>query len=186
MDAYLGQIMLFAGGITPANWMNCDGTRLAISEYPDLFKLIGATFGGDGTTNYLLPNLVDRVPVGMGSGAGLTPRKLGDHGGYAEVTLSADTMPAHTHQLYASSSPATTVEPSGAMLATTPAGTVFYLTPPPGSTAGNLDVGTVGKSGGGNAHPNLMPYLGLRYLICVNGFPPTPKPSGTASDVAQG
>src|SRR5258708_1367191 len=94
---YVGEIRMFAGNFAPAGWMFCEGQLLPISEYETLFNLIGTTYGGDGQSTFALPDLRGRVPVHQGNGF-----TLAETGGVETVTLTIQTIPAHSHPLVAS------------------------------------------------------------------------------------
>ena len=183
MEAYVGQIILFAGPRDIEGWMECDGQMLSTNDYPTLFALLGTAFGGNGTTTFALPDLRGRVPIGVSVGPSPTPRKLGSTGGAETVTLQLTEMAAHTHQAFATSAPATTNVPaSNVVLAATPTGaipngTVFYFNPPSAAppAPAAMGTGTIGQTAvGGQAHNNIMPYMALRYLISVGGIFPSP------------
>ena len=92
---YLGEIMLFAGNFPPRGWALCNGQLLPINQNQALFSLLGTTYGGNGQTTFALPNLKDRIPVGMGEGVGLTARETGEMGGETDVTLTEAQLPIH-------------------------------------------------------------------------------------------
>src|SRR5258708_28592106 len=94
---YVGEIRIFAGNFAPAGWMFCEGQLLPISENETLFNLIGTTYGGDGQSNFALPDLRGRLPIHQGSG--FTPAQ---NGGAEQVTLTIQPIPAHTHTFPAS------------------------------------------------------------------------------------
>ena len=99
-DTYVGEIRLFAGTNEPDGWVFCHGQLLPIGPYLELFTLIYTTYGGDGRTNFQLPDLRNRIPIGAGTGVGLTPRYIGDTNEMSinpGVTLAAENLPAHTH-----------------------------------------------------------------------------------------
>lgn len=180
MDYYVGEIRLFAGTYAPVGWNLCDGSTLSISTYQTLYALIGTTYGGDGVTNFKVPDLRGRVPIGQGTGNNLTTRVLGQAGGTEAVTLTSANLPSHTHSLMAINVAATASTPSGALLAA-PTGRVFYATnptpPAPANPTVQLDPRVVntalGQPGGSTlSHNNLMGSLGLNFIIAVNGtFP---------------
>jgi len=116
MDNYLGEVRIFAGNYAPEGWQFCNGQSLSVSEYQALYSLIGTTYGGDGVNTFALPDLRGRVPVGVGSGPGLTPRVLGQSGGSEEVALVESQIPAHGHNLTVNTSEASTATPSQNML----------------------------------------------------------------------
>lgn len=87
-DAYIGEIRMFAGNFAPKNWAFCDGSTLAISQNTALFSILDTTYGGDGTTNFGLPDFRGRVVVGAGQGAGLNTVELGEKGGPEQVNIT--------------------------------------------------------------------------------------------------
>jgi microcystin-dependent protein len=99
MDAYLGEIRIFAGNFAPINWAFCNGAMLPIQQYAALFSLIGTAYGGNGTTSFALPNLVANAPMGQGQGIGGAQGSYvpGDSGGAATAKLDLTTMAAHGH-----------------------------------------------------------------------------------------
>lgn len=179
MDPYLGEIRMFGGGFAPHGWHLCDGTLLSIEEHSALFSLIGAEWGGDGRTNFAVPDLRGRIPVGQGAGAGLTPRTLGQTGGTEMVTLVTGQLPAHNHLANATASVATTSEPGAAvnLAATNPSTsenpTAIYLKALPTPAVRRvLDDSAVGSAGKNAAHDNVMPSFALTFIICLNGTYP--------------
>lgn len=170
MDAYIGEIRLFAGPFAPEGWAVCDGRSLAVRDHETLYTLIGTIWGGD-TQSFNLPDLAGRVPIGSGQGAGLTARVIGEMDGAPQAMAE---VPVHAHRFMASTQGATSVDPSGLMLATvTPSGTTAGLYLIPDGTPQTMAAGSVMDSGGGNPHTNLMPSLGLTYIICLIGEYPT-------------
>lgn len=87
-SAFTGEIRMVGFDYEPAGWFKCDGRLLAISQYKTLYKLIGTTYGGDGLTNFAIPDLRNRVPLHMGQGTGLTMRSLADKGGSSTLNIS--------------------------------------------------------------------------------------------------
>lgn len=171
MDGYIGQIILFAGNYAPDNWRLCDGSLLQIAEYSALFSLIGTTYGGDGEEIFALPDLRGRAPIcdGMTSNGAY---QLGQTLGSPNVTLTGAQLPLHNHFFEATSAPAVTTDPTGNLLATVPAGRVFYNAPqPPNPTA--FASGALAPAGSNQAHDNHMPSLAVSYLICVEGVYPS-------------
>jgi microcystin-dependent protein len=178
-DAYIGEIRLFAGIRVPENWAFCDGSLQSVSEQQALFALIGTIYGGNGVTNFALPDLRSRVPVSMGTAVPSgTTYAVGQVGGAETVTLTAATLPAHSHTFNATSTVAKATTPS----ATTFLGTVsdvtegtraLYIPPSSTLTATPLDATAVQTGGGSNqAHPNIMPSMGINFMICLVGIFP--------------
>jgi microcystin-dependent protein len=178
VDAYLGEIRMFAGNYAPVGWAMCDGATLPISGNEALFTLLGTTWGGDGQTHFGLPDLRGRTPIGLGQGTGLTARVIGQSLGSEAVALTGDQMPAHTHVIAAGNA-ATAISPTNTypgQLAGT-ANVLYYKmpTPPPSPppATGTMAGGAVGNAGSGLPHDNVMPSTVLTYLICTVGIFPT-------------
>jgi microcystin-dependent protein len=98
-DPFLGEVTMFGGNFAPRGWASCEGQLLAISSHEALFSILGTTYGGDGRTTFALPDLRGRMPIGPRTGAGLSPRALGQRGGVENVTLTYQQMPHHNHSL---------------------------------------------------------------------------------------
>lgn len=177
MDAYTGEIRLFAGSFAPRGWLLCDGSLQNISSNEVLFVLLGTNYGGDGQTTFGLPDLRGRVVVSQGA-SGYT---LGTKGGAETVTLDTTTVPAHSHTFNVSTQPGTATSAAGNFLAApvdptpgTPQAVEFYLpTSAPGFTEHTLNPAMVSQIGSSQAHENRMPYLSINYIICANGVYPS-------------
>lgn len=164
---YVGEIRLFAGNFAPSGWADCNGALLPISEYETLFNLIGTTYGGDGQTNFALPNLQSRVPVHQGTfGVGYI---IGQAGGVENVTLTLQQLPQHTHALIGTAQAATSTNPAGNLLAAPGSGELYIADTPTVS----LNGASVGAAGSSQPHDNLMPYLCIRYIISLFGIFPS-------------
>ncbi|MGO9231166.1 MAG: phage tail protein [Bryobacteraceae bacterium] len=183
-DQYIGEIRMVGFNFAPVGWMLCNGQILAISSYNALFALLGTTFGGDGVRTFALPDLQGRVPINVGNGAGLPVYTWGQKGGWASVTLLANNLPAHTHQITppVSNVVGTTNSPVGGFPAVdstvvspetlhATAATKSYATAAvSGQTAGTYQSG----SAGGNVPLNIQPpYLAVYFIIAVTGVFPT-------------
>src|SRR5947209_6830087 len=96
-DQFVAEIRIFAGNFAPTGWALCNGQIMPISQNTALFSLLGTTYGGNGTSNFALPNLQGSTPIGAGQGPGLTVRDLGEVGGEPTVSLLNNQMPAHSH-----------------------------------------------------------------------------------------
>lgn len=167
---YMGEIRVFGGTFAPQNWALCAGQTLAISQNDALFVLLGTTYGGDGVNTFNLPDARGRLPIGQGTGPGLTPRVLGQSYGAEAVTLSIANMPAHSHSVQVSATEANLSAPSGQMIGQN----YHYLpsTTPPNST-GSLLASAVSSTGGSQPHDNMMPYLCLNFILCLQGIFPS-------------
>ena len=166
-EPFLGEIKLFAGNFEPPGWLTCDGRLLAIRDNESLFEILGNTYGGDGRTTFALPDLRGRVPMGVGAGAGLTNRKMGEKPGAEAVILDVTQLPTHDHTLRATNSSATQTQPAGNVLAT--AATPQYLN---ASTSVVMGSDAIGASGSNAPHANVQPSTVLRFIIAIAGRNP--------------
>lgn len=165
---------MFGGNFAPLNFAFCDGSLLPISENDALFALIGTTYGGDGQTTFALPDLRGRVPIGQGTGPGLSSFVIGQAAGVEQVTLLSTQMPGHTHALMASGITGTVASPSGAALANgSAANTNVYRTSTDFTGAVTLHGSTVAPSGGSQPHENMQPFLATNFIISLFGIFPS-------------
>jgi microcystin-dependent protein len=169
-DQFVGEIRMFAGNFAPTGWALCNGQLLPISQNTALFSLLGTQYGGNGTSNFALPNLQGSVVLDSGSGAGLTPRVQGETGGAATVTLIQSEMAAHNHQASATVGSELT-SPDNASWGALPG-----RTPPPSYSIAAPDVQmspqALALTGGGLPHNNLQPYLVVNFIIAMQGIFP--------------
>ncbi len=182
-DEYIGVIKIFAGNFAPRGYMFCAGQLIPISQNQALFAILGTTYGGNGTTNFALPNLQGTVAIGQGTSRGGEIYTLGETAGSSTNTLLVNNLPAHVHtgpsKISVSSAQATDSTPvDGASIATpgqlvsrTFSPTLGFATSTPSV---NLNSNVVTASTGSNVPVNNMqPYLTINYIICVEGlFPP--------------
>jgi microcystin-dependent protein len=168
-EPFLGEIRMFGFNFAPQGWAMCNGQLLPISQNTALFALIGTFYGGNGTTNFALPNLQSSVAIHQGQGPGLSPYEIGQSGGTENVTLLQGQMPEHTHVVNASQSPGTGTRPAGAVLARATAD--IYAAAADGSTT--MNAGTIGSAGGGQPHSNIQPYLTVNFCIALQGIFPS-------------
>lgn len=162
-EAYTGQIILVSFDIIPDGWALCDGRLMLISYAQELFSVLGNRYGGDGTRTFALPDLRSRVPMGS-----LAYSRLGEVGGEESVALAQIELPAHSHQLSATSGDATQSNPTDLLNADSSTERYNYA-------FGELSVmnsTVVGGYGGGMPHENRMPFTAIQYLICIDGFYP--------------
>lgn len=175
MEAYLGTILAWPINYAPPGWMFCQGQLLPINQYQALYALLGTTYGGDGRTNFALPDLRGRVPVGVGQGPALSNHPMGEKGGSETVALTERQLPAHTHAQPASNKAATVGQPGPSAVpgAYEKERGAYYNIYSPQADA-NTTLAPVGPAGGNQPHDNMQPYLALNFIICVQGgyFPP--------------
>lgn len=168
-DPFLGEIRMFGFGFAPEGWALCNGQLLPISQNAALFNLLGTVYGGDGVTNFALPNLQSRVPLHQGHGPGLSSRLMGQTGGAENVSLTSAQMPQHSHAVHATGAAATSARPGGRALAH--ARTDTYGAAPDATTT--MDPKMIGTAGSGQPHQNLQPFLVLNFCIALTGVFPS-------------
>ena len=172
----VGEIRMFAGNYPPNGWAFCDGSLISISENDVLFTLIGTTYGGDGQTTFALPDFRGRAPISVSSG-----NSMGQMGGTETVTLTGTQIPAHRHPMQVANVPGTTNIPSpGVMPAKAadiefPGGTKQVMTYAKDNAGGKITVNPQSVSVYGQSYPhnNMKPYVGINYIICLEGIYPT-------------
>lgn len=170
-NPFLAEIRLFAGNFAPTGWATCDGQLIPISQNTALFSLLGTNYGGDGRTTFALPNFQDRVPMHYDQGPGLSYHVIGETGGATSVTLLTQQMPAHTHAAQGFVGRGTNANTPGPQLAVAASqGSQVYA---PAGAAANFDPSMLGVQGGGQAHNNVMPSLGLTFIIALQGIFPS-------------
>jgi microcystin-dependent protein len=175
-EPYVGEIRCFGFNFAPTNWFMCSGQTLAISQYTALYSIIGTTYGGDGQTTFLLPNLQGNVPMHWGNGPGGFNTAIGQVQGTAYVTLTSLQMPLHQH----TGTVAAIQQGGDAERTPTPSSTTYLADSHPGgvwNTAptinGPFSGAAVGTAGGSQPHNNMQPYLTVTFCICYTGiFPP--------------
>jgi len=172
-NPYLAEIRIFPFNFAPVGWAFCDGQILSISQNAALFSLIGTFYGGNGTSNFALPNFQGAVALNAGQGAGLTQRVIGETGGEEDVTLLQTQLPAHTHpfKAFVGRGADNINTPAAGDSLTTSLGGDAYVSSNP-VTGQALDPRTLTPVGGNQPHNNLMPYLTLNFCIAMQGVFP--------------
>lgn len=193
MEVFMGTIQAFSFNFPPAGWAACYGQTLGVSQYQALFALLGTYYGGNGTTNFQLPNLQGRLPIGQGNGLGLTPRVIGEVSGTENVTATLNNLPTHTHTL-SSVSAATTLQlanpasnPVSVPTATNsfigtssggPGTANIYsdaqgTTPVPLQGVSTTVTGTLSPAGNGLPLAVMNPFLVINFSVALNGVFPS-------------
>lgn len=162
-EPFLSEIKIVSFNFAPKGWALCNGQLLPINQNQALFALLGTTYGGDGRTNFALPNLRGRVPIHTGNG-----HTLGEAAGSTAVTVTTPQLPQHVHAMLASpNSSGTTGDPTGHFLAPVNGGYAAA------SNLTTLEPTSVGNAGGSQPHTNMMPYLALNFVIALQGIFPS-------------
>lgn len=166
-EPFLSEIRMFSFNFPPKGWAFCNGQLLPINQNQALFSLLGTTYGGNGQTNFALPNLRGCLPIHFGAG-----HTLGEKAGASSVTITQQTMPQHIHMLNATSAAATTAIPSNTVGLATSGNYEQYR----GATnLVSMNPASVTNVGGSQPHTNMMPYLALNFCIALQGIFPSPN-----------
>jgi len=167
MEPYLGQIMWVPYNFVPRGWAECKGQYLSISQYPSLFSLMGTKFGGNGTTNFALPDMQNRTIIGASQNY-----PVGTASGESSVTLNTGQLPTHTHNVNAVKLEGNTHLPTGNFHANTKAQDPEYSDANANTTMSTQMIGITGE---GQPHNNMQPYGTLKCIIALQGIFPSFK-----------
>ena len=169
-NPFVAEIRIFGFNFAPRGWAFCDGQLFPISQNTALFSLLGTTYGGDGKSNFALPNLQGCAPMHPGQGPGLSLHDLGETGGSETVSLLESETPSHTHSIMAQNNPGNVKLPSPQVALSRAAGENVYG---PAQNLVAMSDQTLAPAGGDQPHNNMQPYLTLNFCIALQGvFPP--------------
>jgi microcystin-dependent protein len=171
MDPFVAEIRIFPFNFAPKGWAWCDGQILPLSQNTALFSLLGTTYGGDGKSNFALPDLQGCAPMHPGQGPGLSLHDLGETGGSETVSLLESEIPAHTHTLRGDANVSETPDPAGNSLGRG-SSVNAYQTDSTNNLVSMAPEALV-PAGGDQPHNNLQPYLTVFFCIALQGvYPP--------------
>ena len=169
MDPFVAEIRIFPFNFAPKGWAFCDGQILPLSQNTALFSLLGTTYGGDGKSNFALPNLQGNTPMHPGQGPGLSLHDLGETGGSDTVSLLESEIPSHSHAWMTSTNDGIETN-TGNELFAKGIGIGMYANP---GALTQMDPNTITPAGGDQPHNNMQPYLTLNFCIALQGvYPP--------------
>ena len=173
-DPFVAEIRIFGFNFAPRGWATCDGQLLPLSQNTALFSLLGTTYGGNGKSNFALPNMAGNVPMHWGQSTTGTIYDLGQTGGAPNVTLLESEMPSHNHTFRVGSDISTENSPAPDRVLSSSNNGGAYA--PAGTTpAVQMNFQELAITGGGLPHNNLQPYLTLMFCIALQGvFPARP------------
>lgn len=167
-DPFVAEIRIFPFNFAPRGWAFCNGQLLPLAQNTALFSLLGTTYGGDGRSNFALPNLQGSAAMHRGQGPGLSLHDLGETGGSDTVTLLQTEMPSHTHTAMVGTTAALLTSPANNALTRPATGNAYA---PTGGATGTGPL--LGIAGSSQPHNNMQPYLTLDYCIALQGvYPP--------------
>ena len=170
-DPFVAEIRIFPFNFAPKGWAWCDGQLMPLSQNTALFSLLGTTYGGDGKSNFALPDLQGRAPMHPGQGPGLSLHDLGETGGSETVTLLESEIPAHSHTMRCATDDAALQAPSPVRSFGRSGNGSAYQQSNAGLVA--LAPEALAPQGGDQPHNNMMPYLTFYFNIALQGvFPP--------------
>jgi microcystin-dependent protein len=170
MDPFVAEIRIFPFNFAPKGWAFCDGQILPLSQNTALFSLLGTTYGGDGKSNFALPDMQGNAPMHPGQGPGLSLHDLGETGGSETVSLLESEIPSHSHTLRADilDIADTNVVSPNASFALSSGGTLYQA-----AGGATMSDNAITPAGGDQPHNNLQPYLALNFCIALQGvYPP--------------
>jgi microcystin-dependent protein len=172
MDPFVAEIRIFPFNFAPKGWAFCDGQILPLSQNTALFSLLGTTYGGDGKSNFALPNMQGNAPMHPGQGPGLSLHDLGETGGSETVSLLQSEIPSHPHSLMATGQPGEDPAPGPTEAIARSTGANLYQSNA-GQSVVQLAPTAAGLAGNDQPHNNMQPYLTLNFNIALQGvYPP--------------
>ena len=167
-DPFVAEVRIFPFNFAPTGWALCNGQILPLSQNTALFSLLGTTYGGDGKSNFALPNIQGRAVMQPGQGPGLSLHDLGEEGGEQAVTLLETEIPSHRHTFNTSVRPDDSLDAGGLAPGT---GNNMYVAAA-GATTTNASPQALAAVGGTQPHNNMQPYLTLNFNIALQGVYP--------------
>jgi microcystin-dependent protein len=171
-DPFVAEIRIFPFNFAPRGWAWCDGQLLPLSQNTALFSLLGTTYGGNGKSNFALPDLQGRAPMHPGQGPGLSLHDLGETGGSETVTLLESEIPVHSHGLRANATTGDTPSPAANASVARP-GTINVYQTTTNANLGAMAPESLPPAGADQPHNNFQPYLTFYFNIALQGvFPP--------------
>ncbi|MFZ5815173.1 MAG: phage tail protein [Bacillota bacterium] len=173
MDPFIAEIRIFAGNFAPRGWALCDGQLMPLSQNTALFSLLGTTYGGNGKSNFALPDLQGRAPMMWGQGQDLSNHVLGEAKGSSSITLLRSEVPSHSHTPACFVDGSSTSSPQGNVWAPVREGASGAYGSPVNLVA--MSPQALAMTGGNQPHNNMQPYLTLNFIIALEGvYPPRP------------
>ncbi len=168
---FVAEIRIVGFNFAPRGWAMCNGQILPLSQNTALFSLLGTTYGGNGKSNFALPNFQGTAPMFWGQGPGLSLRDIGETSGSQTVTLLQSEMPIHNHGY--NGRPTAVVPPQSSPVGVAPSRSNSRPYSPTATAQTTMGATTVLPTGGSLPHNNMMPSLTMNFIIALQGiFPP--------------
>jgi microcystin-dependent protein len=171
-EFFIGQVMPTGFNFAPRYWAQCNGALYPINQNQALFSLLGTQFGGDGITNFALPDLRGRTPIGYAGSVDASWQppllQMGQKLGSESVTVASGSLPAHSHTLTGSSVRATSADPTGRTFAVRRSGNGFAAAPTTAAAGA-----AVQSTGASQPHPNMQPFVAINFCIALSGIFPS-------------
>jgi microcystin-dependent protein len=173
MDPFVAEIRIYPFNFAPKGWAFCDGQLLPLSQNTALFSLVGTTYGGDGKSNFALPDMQGNAPMHPGQGPGLSLHDLGETGGSTSVNLLESEIPLHNHNFKASNQQSDVQQPTSTVSLGRTVGATPFFTGSPTPALVQMNFQSLTPAGGSLPHNNMQPYLTLNFCIALQGvYPP--------------
>ena len=169
-EPFIGEVRWVGFNFAPRGWAHCNGQLLPIAQNTALFSILGTTYGGNGRTDFALPDMRSSAMIHAGSGPGLSTRRLGAKGGVENVNLSSLSLPSHSHQLRADISGGDDVKPNDRSISRAGRLRLFSNSPGPFSSMGS---DAITATGGGQPHNNMQPFVTAYCIIALQGVFPS-------------
>lgn len=172
-EPLIGEIRIIPYSFAPRNWAWCEGQLTSIGQWQALFAVIGTTYGGNGSSNFALPNLQGRVPLGYGQSPGTSYYPIAQKYGFSGISLSQDQLPSHTHEAFSCRGVSTSTTPDdSSTIGRYIKNRVYYQSPTPSILAA-MSSAALATSGKSSPHENCQPYLVLNFCIALDGIFPS-------------
>src|SRR5258708_3851290 len=172
MDPFVAEIRIFPFNFAPKGWAFCDGQIWPLSQNTALFSLLGTTYGGDGKSNFALPNMQGNAPMHPGQGPGLSLHDLGETGGSQTVSLLESEIPSHSHNFMVSNQQSDVQQPTPATALRRTVNATPFVTGSPQPALVPMSFHPLPPAGGDQPHNNMQPYLTLNFCIALQGVYP--------------
>lgn len=171
-EPFIAEIRMYPYTYAPRDWAYCDGQTVPIQQNVMLYAVLGTTYGGDGISDFCLPNLQGRVPMHPGRGPGLANYDLGQVGGSAGMDLQESQMPVHDHALVVTKNAASSTNPAGLYPSRHMDDSKGFMYKEAPTLDAPFAESAVGLAGASQLHENRQPFLTVPFCIALDGIFP--------------